>query len=210
MSASFVAGVSLIAIGAITVKKVDRKAEFPFAAIPLLFGVQQIIEGIIWLTFRFDTPMLNTLMTNAYSLFSHVLWPIYVPFAVLVLEPIPWRKKALHAFLAIGTAAGLYLLINMVRFPITSQLAGAHIEYVSPHFYAFVVMGSYLVGTCLSALVSSHKVVNLFGAVALLLFVAVYYIYTMWFISVWCFFAAVLSAIIYLHFRTRERHPVSA
>ena len=147
MSASFVAGVSLIAIGAITVKKVDRKAEFPFAAIPLLFGVQQIIEGIIWLTFRFDTPMLNTLMTNAYSLFSHVLWPIYVPFAVLVLEPIPWRKKALHAFLAIGTAAGLYLLINMVRFPITSQLAGAHIEYVSPHFYAFVVMGSYLVGT---------------------------------------------------------------
>ena len=210
MSASFVAGVSLIAIGAITVKKVDRKAEFPFAAIPLLFGVQQIIEGIIWLTFRFDTPMLNTLMTNAYSLFSHVLWPIYVPFAVLVLEPIPWRKKALHAFLAIGTAAGLYLLINMVRFPITSQLAGAHIEYVSPHFYAFVVMGSYLVGTCLSALVSSHKVVNLFGAVALLLFVAVYHIYTLWFISVWCFFAAVLSAVVYLHFRNREHRPVSA
>jgi hypothetical protein len=98
----------------------------------------------------------------------------------------------------------------MVRFPITSQLAGAHIEYVSPHFYAFVVMGSYLAGTCLSALLSSYKDVNLFGAVALLLFVAVYHIYTMWFISVWCFFAAVLSAVVYLHFRTRERHVVSA
>ena len=209
-SASFVAGASLLAIGAMTVKKAERRAELPFAAIPLLFGVQQIIEGIIWLTFRFDTPLLNTIMTNAYSLFSHVLWPIYVPFTVLVLEPVPWRRKVLYAFLTIGTAAGLYLLINMVRFPITSQLVGAHIEYVSPHFHVFVVMGSYLAGTCLSALVSSHKVVNIFGAVALLLFVAVYHIYTLWFISVWCFFAAVLSAVIYLHFRTRERHAVSA
>lgn len=193
-----------------TVKRAERKAELPFSAIPLLFGVQQILEGIIWLTFRFDTPLLNTVMTNAYSLFSHVLWPIYMPFAVLALEPVPWRRKALYAFLAIGTAAGLYLLINMARFPITSQPVGAHIEYVSPHFYVAVVMGSYLAGTCLSMLLSSHKFVNVFGALALLLFVAVYRIYTLWFISVWCFFAAVLSAVVYLHFRTRERRLVSA
>lgn len=193
-----------------TIKRAERKAELPFSAIPLLFGVQQILEGIIWLTFCFDTPLLNAVMTNAYSLFSHVLWPIYVPFAVLALEPVLWRRKALYAFLAIGTAAGLYLLINMARFPITSQPVGAHIEYVSPHFYVVVVMGSYLAGTCLSALFSSHKVVNVFGAVALLLFVTAYRIYTLWFISVWCFFAAVLSAVVYLHFRTRERRPVSA
>lgn len=98
-TASFIAGASLPAIGAMTVKKAERKAELPFAAIPLLFGVQQILEGIIWLTFRFDTPLLNTFMTNAYSLFSHVLWPFYVPFAVLALEPVPWRRKVLYAFL---------------------------------------------------------------------------------------------------------------
>ena len=209
-TASFVAGASLLAIGAMTVKRAERKAELPFAAIPLLFGVQQILEGIIWLTFRFDAPLLNIIMTNAYSLFSHVLWPIYVPFAVLVLEPVLWRRKALYAFLAVGTAVGLYLLINMVRFPITSQLIGTHMEYVSPHFYVEVVMGSYLAGTCLSALISSHKVVNVFGTVALLLFVAVYRIYTLWFISVWCFYAAILSAVVYLHFRTRERRLVWA
>ena len=209
-SASFVAGAALLAIGTKTFKRAERKTELPFAAIPLLFGVQQILEGIIWLTFRFDTPLLNIVMTNAYSLFSHVLWPIYVPLAVLVLEPVPWRRKALYAFLVIGTAAGLYLLINMIRFPITSQLIGTHIEYVSPHFYVDLVMGSYLAGTCLSALLSSHKVLNAFGAVALLLFVAVYRIYTLWFISVWCFFAAILSAVVYLHFHTRKRHLVPA
>ena len=209
-SASFAAGASLLAIGAITISRAKRKSELPFAAIPLLFGVQQILEGIVWFTFRFDTPLLNTVMTYAYSLFSHVLWPIYIPFAALVLEPVPWRRTALYAFLAIGTAAGVYLLINMARFPITSQLVGTHIEYVSPHFYVVVVMGSYLAGTCISMVFSSHKVVKVFGAVALLLYFAAYWIYTLWFISVWCFFAAVLSAIVYLHFRTRKRRPVSA
>ncbi len=209
-SASFVAGASLLAIGALTVKRAKRRAELPFAAIPLLFGAQQILEGIIWLTFRFDTPLLNIIITNAYSLFSHVLWPSYVPFAVLVLEPSPWRRKVLYAFLVIGATAGLYLLINMVRFPITSQLLGAHVEYVSPHFYGFVVMSSYLAGTCLSALFSSHKVVNIFGAVALLLFVIVYRIYNLWFISVWCFFAAILSGVVFLHFSFPERRTVSA
>ena len=209
-SASFAAGASLLAIGAITISRAERKTALPFAAIPLLFGVQQILEGIVWLTFRFDTPLLNTVMTNAYSLFSHVLWPIYVPFAVLMMEPVAWRRQALYAFLAVGTAAGVYLLINMARFPITSQLVGTHIEYVSPHFYVVVVMGSYLAGTCISMVFSSHKVVNVFGAVALLLYFAVYWIYALWFISVWCFFAAVLSAVVYLHFRTRERRPVSA
>jgi hypothetical protein len=209
-SASFVAGAGLVVIGAMTIKRAERNAELPFSAIPLLFGAQQTLEGIIWLTFRFDTPLLNTVMTNAYSLFSHVLWPIYVPFAVLLLEPVPWRRKTLYTLLAIGTAAGLYLLVIMARFPITSQPIGAHIEYVSPHFYVVVVMGSYLAGTCLSMLFSSHKVVNVFGAIALLLFVAAYQIYTLWLIYVWCFFAAVLSVVVYLHFRTRECRLVLA
>ena len=46
-----------------------------------------------------------------------------------------------------------------------------------------------------------------FGAGAflvLLSFGAVYYIYAIWFISVWCFFAALLSAVVYLHFVLRK------
>ena len=64
--------------------KAQRKAEIPFAMIPLLFGIQQITEGMIWLTFRFDAPLLKMTMTFAYSLFSHVLWPIIMPFLAVV------------------------------------------------------------------------------------------------------------------------------
>jgi uncharacterized membrane protein (DUF2068 family) len=46
--------------------------------------------------------------------------------------------------------------------------------------------------------------VVVFGALALLSFGAAYAFYATWFISVWCFFAAVLSAVVYVHFRVRE------
>ena len=202
-SVSFVAGTSLLVVGAVTVRKARHKAELPFAAIPLLFGVQQLIEGMIWLTFRFDAPLLNPALTFAYSLFSHVLWPLYMPFAVLLLEPVRWRRKALAAFLVAGAAAGIYLLVNLFRVPIVSAAVEGHIEYASPHFYIVPVMAGYLAGTGVSMLFSSYGIVRVFGIAALSSFVAAYAVYAKWFISVWCFFAGVLSVIVLLHFTNR-------
>ena len=202
-SASFAAGTALLAVGAVTLSKAGHRGELGYAAIPLLFGVQQLIEGMIWLTFRFDAPLVNAATTFAYSLFSHVLWPLYVPFAALLLEPVRWRREVLLFTLAAGGAAGLYLLVNMIRTPIVSRVIGGHIEYASPHFYILAVMGSYLAGTCVSMLFSSHRSVKLFGLAALLSFIGAYAAYAKWFISVWCFFAAVLSVIVLLHFINR-------
>ncbi len=204
-SASFIAGASLLAVGAVTVSKVAQKTELPFAMIPVLFGLQQIVEGVIWLGLRFDTPLLNAFMTQVYSLFSHVLWPIYVPLAVLLLEPVRWRRRTLSAFLWVGAAVGLYLLYTLVRFPVRAEAVGGHILYVSPHFYALVVMGAYLAATCISAFFSSHKAVVAFGVVALLSFIAAYGFYALWFISVWCFFAAIQSGLVYRYFRRAGR-----
>lgn len=202
-SASFLVGTSLLAVGAATLHKVTRKTELPFALIPLLFGMQQLVEGAIWLGLRFDAPLLNGLMAQIYSLFSHVLWPIYMPLAVLLLEPVPWRRRTLSAFLWVGAAVGLYLLYTLIRFPVRAEAVGGHILYVSPHYYVPVVMGAYLAATCISLFFSSHKVVVTFGVVALLSFVAAYAVYTLWFISVWCFFAAMLSGMVFLYFRNR-------
>lgn len=43
---SFIAGVSLSVLAVATVKKTKRNAEIPFAMILLLFGAQQIVEGM--------------------------------------------------------------------------------------------------------------------------------------------------------------------
>jgi hypothetical protein len=62
-SVSFTAGTALIALGAVTLKKAGHGAELAYAAIPLLFGVQQLIEGLLWLSFSSDVPRLNPVMT---------------------------------------------------------------------------------------------------------------------------------------------------
>lgn len=204
-TASFAAGAGLTAAGVYSISKARSSRERPYAAIPLLFGAQQLVEGVIWLTLRSEAPILNAAMTFVYSLFSHVLWPMYVPFATLAMEPAASRRRWMLAFAAAGAAAGLYLLFNMVRFPIESRELGGHIEYVSPHFYAALVMAGYLGATCLSPLFSSYRYVALFGAAALTSFVFSYLVYARWFISVWCFFAAVLSVIVLMHFVVAKR-----
>jgi len=203
-SASFTAGTALTALGGVTLGKARDRRALPYAAIPLLFGLQQLIEGAIWLSFDRSLARLNPVMTFVYSLFSHVLWPVYVPLAALLLEPVGWRRKTMAGFLAAGAAAGLYLLANMIRFPIESRAVGGHIEYASPHFFVAAVMGGYLAGTCISMLFSSHRLVQVFGLAALLSFIASYAFYARWFISVWCFFAAALSAIVLLYFLKRD------
>ena len=203
-TASFTAGSALLVVGAFTVRRVRRNAELPYAFIPALFGVQQLIEGALWLTFPADAPLLNTIFTHLYSLFSHVLWPVYVPSAVLLLEATPWRRKVLTAIAIAGAAVAGYLLYFLVRLPIVAQVTQAHIAYVSPHFFALISMGLYLLGTCISSLLSSHRSVRWFGAASFLSFVAAYAFYATWFISVWCFFAAILSVIVLLHFSRRR------
>ncbi len=206
-TASFSAGVVLLGLGTLTLKSAKRPRELPFAAIPLLFAIQQLIEGVIWLTFSYEAPRVNTVLTHVYSFFSHVLWPAYVPIAVFLIEPPGQRRHALLAFVAAGIAVGAYLLYILVAFPIASRPTGQHIEYVSPHFFAAVVMTLYLLSTTVSPILSTHRMVKAFGVLAILSFGAVYYFYATWFISVWCFFAALLSAVVYLHFVVRGAEP---
>ena len=207
-TASFVAGASLVAVGVATIRKTERRSELPFAMIPLLFGMQQVVEGVLWLTFRYDAPELRQTMTYGYSVFSHVLWPIYIPFALGFLESTPWRKRALLAFQAAGLLVGVYLLFFIITRPVVAEIDGMHIVrhmvYVSPHFFLAPVMVLYLAATCVSCFVSSHPFVRLFGVLALISFIAAYLVYAKALVSVWCFFAAVLSLIIYLHLRYRD------
>ncbi|MDE2298640.1 MAG: hypothetical protein KGK18_10785, partial [Burkholderiales bacterium] len=82
-TASIAAGGFLLGVGTMTLKTARSARQVPFAAIPLLFAIQQLSEGVIWWTFSHDAPLLNGVMTHVYSFFSHVLWPVYIPLAVL-------------------------------------------------------------------------------------------------------------------------------
>jgi hypothetical protein len=199
-AASFTAGATLSAVGGLTVRKSRGKTELPLALIPLLFGIQQLTEGVLWLNIHNDQSTLKLVATYVYSMFSHVLWPIFVPFAILLVESKRWRKTAIGVFQILGVAVGLYLFYFILRFPVTAYVHGHSIVYASRHFYIVEVLVVYLLATCATGLFSSHRCVNVFGVLAFVLAVVAYEVSVDTFVSVWCFYAAVLSLIVYIHF----------
>jgi hypothetical protein len=211
-TASFMAGALLLGLGSVTIRAATSARERPFAAIPLLFGVQQLIEGGIWLSLQNNMAGPAAWLAFAYSLFSHILWPAYIPVAVLLLETAGWRRGALGLLVGIGIALGAWLLAAIVGDGITSHAVGPHIEYETGHVFSRSTAAIYGLATVVSLLLSSHLTVRLFGVLALVSGMAASWLYATWFVSVWCYFAALLSVVVLLHFKVRwkTRLPTSA
>ena len=159
---------------------------------------------MIWLSFQRDSPISNHVLTLFYSFFSHVFWPIFIPFAIWMLEPNPPRRKLILYFQVTGLIVGFYLLYSLIKFSILSKVLGTHIAYEAPHFYIVAVMALYLLSTCVSCMISSSRIVQIFGVLSFVTFIAAYFIHAATFVSVWCFFVAILSSIVYLFFRQRR------
>lgn len=207
-TASFTAGTVLSAVGAVTISKIKRKADILFATIPLLFGIQQLTEGVIWLSSQ--SSALHTVMTYIFSVFSHVLWPTFIPLSILLMEKIIWRRKTLSAFVVVGSVVSLYLLYFLITEPIQAEIVGNSIAYNSPHFYVVPMLLFYFAATCISCLFSSHRFVNIFGMFAFASAIITYQFWAATFISVWCFFAAVMSLVIYLHLQSKAHALASS
>lgn len=202
-SASFIAGTTLSAIGVAAVTNTRERTELPLAMIPLLFGIQQLTEGVVWLTFQHDAPVLKQTATYVYAGFAYVVWPMYAPFAIYVLEKVQWRKRMVAAFLAAGVVVGLYLLYGIATGPVVAAVGGKHIVYVAGNVYLPLVPVLYLGATCVSCAFSSHGFIQLFGVLALLSAITAYIVHVRALVSIWCFFAAILSLLIYCHLKFR-------
>lgn len=85
------------------------------------------------------------------------------------------------------------------RTPVVSRPTGQHVEYVSPHFFAAVAITLYLLSTSVSLVLSTHRVVKLFVRSRCWVSLPPT-THAVWFISVWCLFAALMSAVICLQF----------
>ena len=206
-TASFTAAAGLIGFGVYTMSHVRRPGEVPFGLIPTLFGIQQAIEGGLWLTLPTEASHLVDILTHAYAFFSHVLWPVFVPLAVLLIERDRRRKLILMGLAAAGLVAGSYLLYFWGVDPTKAKVEGGHMLYISPHFFIAPILALYVLGTCVSSLVSSHGTVRWFGIAAALSFALAAVFYSLWFISVWCFFAAVMSVTVLAYFKAGGADP---
>ena len=201
-TASFTAAVVAGSIGAVTLWKAGKlrdPALLPIAAFPALFALQQGIEGLLWLDLaRPAAGACRPFLTHAFTGYAEVFWPVFAPLAALLIEPVRWRRHAIGLCLAVGVALSAYLLWKMLGNPYTASAATGHIVYSNGVIYPKGIEIPYVLATTISLLLSSHRMIQFLAVVILGGFALAWLSFHQSYISVWCFFAAAASIIVYL------------
>jgi hypothetical protein len=64
------------------------RRELIVGALPLLFGIHQLVEGFVWLGLRGEVaPGLGDTAKQTYIIFAHAILPALVPLGFTLLEP---------------------------------------------------------------------------------------------------------------------------
>lgn len=199
-TASFTASLVLSAGGIIAVSKAKSWHEIPIASIPLIFGIQQGLEGIVWIT----TPANPAYYLGMYGyLFcAYVVWPVLVPWALLIYERNLRRNPPLLAIATVGTAIGAYFLFELMRGGITSQVVGHSICYSFWPSLWYGIGLSYIFVVVLAGLIAKERFMKIFSIGLALSFMLSRFIADYTYVSLWCFFGALLSSVIVWHFVT--------
>lgn len=201
-TASFSVAATTAVIGMAALRQVRHPGEILLAIVPLLFASQQAIEGALWLELSGGgNGGRVAVLAFAFLLFAKVLWPGLIPLAVILIEPDRRRRRMIGSIAAGGVILSIYLLIGLLGETSTVAIRGHSIGYssdVDPLTWRQI---PYLVCTSAVALLSSHRLIQLLGVVVLVAFLVTAYAYSAAFISVWCFFAAANSTLIYFYFK---------
>jgi len=205
--ASFAGGALIMTIGVMTVRSNSDPSRRVFAAMPLIFGVQQVSEGFVWLALQSSGhDLMLSIATYVFLLAAVVLWPFYVPLSVLLMEKETTRRRALIPFLAVGVLVSFYYGFRLVTNEIVPLISSHHIKYTGefPKKWATTVSGGYLAATLIPIFISSHRKMWLMGLLMTLSCLVTVIFYKEYLTSVWCFFAAFISVVIWLIVRNEK------
>ncbi len=198
--ASFAGGIIISAIGVITVRKVYNPSQIIFASVPLFFGLQQIAEGFLWLTLPLEGyDILRRVSCYTFLIMAQVIWPVMIPLSVLFMEVSKKKKKVLSALVTVGAILSVYYSFCLLSFDVNPQIEGFHIKYHNdfPESIADVAFIFYLSATIIPLFVSSVKKTHLLAVLMTLSCLVTAVFFTQYLTSVWCFFAALISGVIY-------------
>lgn len=207
--ASIAAGTLLSAVGIWTIRQNKQKSYTMFAAIPLIFALQQFSEALVWLSFDHPAYALKRIPAIRSFLFlAEVVWPIYVPLSVLRGEIQKNRKRILLFLTAIGACFSAWLLWGIAFFEVSAEISDSHILYNMHYPNSLALAGSiaYFSSTVISLFVSSMNRIRLLAYAILASFLISKLYFSDTLISVWCFFAAIASVIVY--YIVKEPAPV--
>jgi hypothetical protein len=198
---SFVAAAALGAIGVASIQAARSRRHVAFAAIPLIFAAQQACEGALWLALAKEPFHVGgSPLARMFLFFALFVWPFWIPTALAIAERDRSRRIALSMMAVAGGVLGVYLMTCVTFRSSNACIAFGNLYYwiqldaplkpVAPLVYIALIAAPLAI--------SSMRGTSVLGAIALASFLATAWLTRAGFISVWCFFAAILSGVIAL------------
>jgi hypothetical protein len=206
--ADIVGGVVVTAIGVDAYRHLrGRNDHLLLATLPLLLGVHQIDEVFVWWGLEGHVPHLaGRVALWIYLLIAFVVLPMFVPIAVLALEPTPQRRWRMAPFVVLGAGVSSVLFASMLRAPIGVTEHSYHLAYSVQLSHGGLLVGLYVTAVCGALLFSGYRHVEIFGFANFVAVAVLAWLTLDGFASLWCGYAALSSGAIALHLRYARPH----
>lgn len=198
-SASFLASGFLSLIALQCFKKQRNRTDLLLTSIPTFFALQQASEGILWLSINNAWLLTQQIMPYIFLLFAFFIWPVWIPVLITIIEPCHTRRHYLLPFAMLGVITGCYLYGFLMLHGVAAQALSCHIYYNTqiPETVGIIIALAYALATITPFFISSRPLMKPFGLALLASYVLSYVLYMEHFVSLWCFFAALLSGCVY-------------
>jgi hypothetical protein len=204
-TASFVSAAAIGTIGVATLRHVRAPRTTLFAATPILFALHQFTEGLVWLGLQGRIgPIGRDHVAFLFTLYAQGILPFLMPLAVALMEPAGWRRKAIIALTAIGAVAAVWDAYGLIFLPSRLFIDHNSIAYRNVMTGSLTISLLYILATCGALLLSSYRVVRWYGVVNVIALTIVQIVRAEVFASVWCFYAALMSTMLYWQFSRGE------
>ena len=199
-SASFVASGGLVLLGGASLATAKKEDKI-LAAIPLLFGIQQAFEGIQWL--YLNTGSSSLLAGYGFLFFAFIIWPIYVPTFVFILDREK-KRKILKWFIFLGIAVALYSLVLLLTQSLVIHEFRACVSYTFYFPLRNFINAAYLLAVFGPLFISGREIFEWFGIVIGILAIISWYFFAVELVSIWCFFAAIVSSMFFIYIKYKK------
>jgi hypothetical protein len=203
---SFAVGAGLGLMEVTTLQCTGAKTLPWLAAVPVLFAVQQVAEGVVWLYFNggFHQTPVSLLTQYVYLTFAFIWWPRYMPLAVTLAEPLPWRRRwsfaaVVGGFCVSAVDTSYLLTTNFSPTVVGHSIQNSHGALTERMPYGTVSL--------LPLFISSLPRLWILGALSLLTFIVSDVFFPLTFISVWCLLAAVSSVVLWFVIKNYGETP---
>lgn len=212
-TASFTATAVLVPAGVFSVYRaaqVDRRY-VAIGALPLLFGIQQLVEGVVWIGGEQAASSLVAKASLAYMFFSWLAWPVWVPLSTYFLEPC--RRRFVFLILSIlGGMLGAIQYFPYFLHPewLTTTFRPNAISYSATELLDFVIGREatyvlYVLAIITPLLLSSNRDARIFGVLVTAVVIVTYLFFQYAYISVFCAGGAVMSLYLVIAIMKKSR-----